>query len=121
MLHFQKKDDRPLPQYRGATEAHEFGFHEVEDVPPGKLTLRTVSQLLLRYKTEEVDLDQLAVEYKVNREVLADVVHYFRLLDFKTLSQLKQDVAKDTLLASAEPTITVEEDSERKAPELDKT
>lgn len=107
---FQKKKERALPQNRSPTELPEFGFHEVTDVPPGKLTLRDISHLLLRCKTEEVDLDHLAVEYKVDRDVLADVVHYFQLMDFKTPDQMKNHLSKEAALASLGSSIDAVED-----------
>jgi Uncharacterised protein family (UPF0240) len=76
--------DRPLPKNTQPNEEFELGFKEekVENIPPGKVSLRQAIDFLSYHKVypQEWTAEKIALEYKLKLDDVKNILDHFKML-----------------------------------------
>ncbi|KAL3883989.1 hypothetical protein ACJMK2_030215 [Sinanodonta woodiana] len=68
-----------LPQYMRHEKSPEFGFHEPEKIPEGRVTLRSALNFITQHSVDpsSVTVEMIAKQYKIDRIQAQNVLTYF--------------------------------------------
>lgn len=74
--------ERPLPLNRKTPEDFEFGYLESEKVPRGKISMRSVLEMLNEHQldAEKGTAAKFSQEYKVKESYIQDILTHYRVL-----------------------------------------
>ena len=90
-----KKDDevstKPLPQDRGHPPTFEYGFYESHVIPQGKCSLKQALIFLTEHTENptEHSVEKIALQYKLDKEIVANIVQHFRIPKLLDTSEQK--------------------------------
>ncbi|XP_076629008.1 NADH dehydrogenase [ubiquinone] 1 alpha subcomplex assembly factor 4 [Colletes latitarsis] len=83
---------KPLPQEKSDYVESDDGFRDPVVVPEGKCSLRQALNFLRKYKEKfpEYTVEQIALEYKLDKQVAANIVEHFRVPETKHINTINR-------------------------------
>lgn len=101
-----ESSERPLPLNRKTPEEFEFGYMESEKVPRGKLSMRSVLEMLNEHQlnAENATAAKFSTEYKVKESYIEDILSHYKVLSLvvNDPKMRKMPVAKETPMIEGE-------------------
>ena len=87
---------KPLPQDRGQPPSFEYGFYESHVIPEGKCSLKQAMIFLTEHTENPTkhSVEKIALEYKLDKEIVANIVQHFRIPKLMDTSEQKAVAAK---------------------------
>lgn len=77
-----ENEARPLPLDRKTPQEFEFGYMESEKVPRGKISMRSVLEILNEHQSdpENASTVKFSEQYKVKEEYIKDILTHYKML-----------------------------------------
>ncbi|XP_076239221.1 NADH dehydrogenase [ubiquinone] 1 alpha subcomplex assembly factor 4 [Calliopsis andreniformis] len=89
---------RSLPQNRSQPSAYESDFSNGDVVTPGKCTLKEALAFIIQHRENptEYSVERIAHDYKLNKEIVANIIEYYRVPKLLEAPQQETTVQKST-------------------------